>query len=53
MLSSLQLELYHIYWVGQKFIQVVNVLCSTVLGVYEKVCILFLLKTEQTFWPVQ
>lgn len=26
-----------------------NVLCSTVLGVYEKVCILFLLKTEWIF----
>ena len=41
------------YWVGQeKSVWLMNMLFNKVLGENEK-CLLFLLETEQTFWPIQ
>ena len=37
---------------AKKFIRLMNMLFDKVLGENEK-CLLFLLKTEETFWPTQ
>ena len=37
---------------ARKFVVLVNPMFNTILGENEK-CLLFLLKTERTFWPTQ